>query len=252
MFLQVPSRSSEFAHPDVLIGLSILAYRYEGLRLQDLKRLVKQLKKDYSRQVGNKSERPACILFEQWKAMGRGRIMQERLRTAKNDAQDARDAAEDAAGGESKGDDSKGGADAGLYASEAAAAEAAAKAGLPLEANDKIQRVGLDVLTLPLFQPDDDSQLQRLSDLINSVPEAIEYYLRQHVFPDCMNFQTLKISACGHALGSEMLFGTRIGFSGTPSSLLPTDLGTCQYELGSDGKYVSKRAVEESSRREHH
>ena len=240
----MPSRSSEFAHPDVLIGLSILAYRYEGLRLQDLKRLVKQLKKDYSRQVGNKSERPACILFEQWKAMGRGRIMQERLRTAKNDAQDARDAAEGESKGESKGNDSKGdgskGAGAGLYASEAAAAEAAAKACLPLEANDKIQRVGLDVLTLPLFQPDDDSQLQRLSDLISGVPEAIEYYLRQHVFPDCMNFQTLKISACGHALGSEMLFGTRIGFSGTPSSLLPSDLGTCQYELGSDGKYVRR------------
>ena len=25
----VPSRSSEFAHPDVLIGLTVLAYRYE-------------------------------------------------------------------------------------------------------------------------------------------------------------------------------------------------------------------------------
>lgn len=31
----VPSRSSEFAHPDVVIGLSIAAYRYEGLRLMD-------------------------------------------------------------------------------------------------------------------------------------------------------------------------------------------------------------------------
>lgn len=28
----VPSRASEFAHPDVVIGLTILAYRYEGLR----------------------------------------------------------------------------------------------------------------------------------------------------------------------------------------------------------------------------
>ena len=26
----VPSRSSEFAHPDVAIGLTILAYRYEA------------------------------------------------------------------------------------------------------------------------------------------------------------------------------------------------------------------------------
>jgi hypothetical protein len=28
----VPSNASEFAHPDVIIGLTILAYRYEGLR----------------------------------------------------------------------------------------------------------------------------------------------------------------------------------------------------------------------------
>lgn len=26
----VPSRSSEFAHPDIIIGLTVLAYRYEG------------------------------------------------------------------------------------------------------------------------------------------------------------------------------------------------------------------------------
>ena len=44
----VPSQSSEFAHPDALIGLTILAYRYEGLRLSDLKRVITQLK-----QVGN-------------------------------------------------------------------------------------------------------------------------------------------------------------------------------------------------------
>lgn len=32
----VPSRASEWSHPDVLIGLGILAYRYEGLRMSDL------------------------------------------------------------------------------------------------------------------------------------------------------------------------------------------------------------------------
>ena len=35
-----------------------------------------------------------------------------------------------------------------------------------------------------------------------------------------------------------MLFGRRIGFSGTPSDLLPLDLGRCGYELGSDGKML--------------
>ena len=35
-----------------------------------------------------------------------------------------------------------------------------------------------------------------------------------------------------------MLFGRRIGFSGTPSDILPQELGGCQYERGSDGKVV--------------
>lgn len=47
----VPSRASEFAHPDVLIGLSILAYRYDGARQSDVLRLATQLKQDLSRQV---------------------------------------------------------------------------------------------------------------------------------------------------------------------------------------------------------
>merc|ERR1712072_160628 len=45
----VPSRSSEFAHPDVKIGLTVLSYRYSGLRRKDLQRVVTQLKQDYSR-----------------------------------------------------------------------------------------------------------------------------------------------------------------------------------------------------------
>eukprot|EP01029_Cantina_marsupialis_P025404 TRINITY_DN6726_c0_g3_i3.p1 TRINITY_DN6726_c0_g3~~TRINITY_DN6726_c0_g3_i3.p1 ORF type:complete len:891 (+),score=259.15 TRINITY_DN6726_c0_g3_i3:877-3549(+) len=45
-------------------------------------------------------------------------------------------------------------------------------------------------------------------------------------------------SACGMELGSNILFKHRIGFSGTPSNLLPMDLGQCEYEPGSDGRIV--------------
>ena len=34
----VPSRASEFAHPDVLIGLTVLAYRFDGMRETDVQR----------------------------------------------------------------------------------------------------------------------------------------------------------------------------------------------------------------------
>jgi hypothetical protein len=64
--LEVPSRSSEFAHPEVLIGLSILAYRYEGLRKDDMKKIVRALRDDMNAQAGPFSERPARVLFSEW------------------------------------------------------------------------------------------------------------------------------------------------------------------------------------------
>lgn len=182
----VPSQSSEFAHPDVVIGLSILAYRYEGLRESDLKRMVMQLKQDYSRQIGTRDERPASVLFNTW------------LKLARSE-------------------------------------------GLPGSNS---------ILPLSLFQPNDPKQLHALYQLTKKIPQVVHYYLRQHVFPSCMNFQELKVSACGHELGSNMLFCKRIGFSGTPSNLLPIDLGECMYEPGSDGKILnvltSKKVVSAS------
>lgn len=160
----VPSRSSEFAHPDILIGLSVLSYRYEGLRLQDVKRLILQLKQDFSRQVGPRKERPSCELFQAW------------VCNAEN------------------------------------------------------------IMPLPLFQPGDQKQLMNLHKHITYNADTIYYFLRQLVFPSCMNFQKLKLSACGHELGSSILFQKRIGFSGTPSNVLPMDLGVCHYEPQSDGK----------------
>lgn len=174
----VPSRSSEFAHPDVLIGLTILAYRYEGIRVSDLVRIVSQLKQDFSRQLGPRDQRPACALFREWVTSG-------------------------------------------LAAS--------------IEAGTTSASTGAGVLPLPLFQLRDAAQVARLHFLVAKLAGAVYYYVRQHVFPSCMNFQKLKISACGHELGSNALFAKRIGFSGTPSNLLPMDLGECFYEPRSDG-----------------
>ncbi|TMW68228.1 hypothetical protein Poli38472_007900 [Pythium oligandrum] len=174
----VPSRSSEFAHPDVLIGLTILAYRYEGIRVSDLVRIVSQLKQDFSRQLGPRDQRPACALFRGWVTTG----LEKALRESKSGS-----------------------------------------------------NVGGGVLPLPLFQLRDSSQVARLHYLVSKLAGVVYYYVRQHVFPTCMNFQKLKISACGHELGSNSLFAKRIGFSGTPSNLLPMDLGECYYEPRSDG-----------------
>jgi hypothetical protein len=140
-----------------------------------LRRLIQQLKQDYSRQVGPRDQRPASLLFNFW------------LSIAKQE-------------------------------------------GLP-GANA--------ILPLSLLQPNNPKQLNQLYTLLRQIPQVVHYYLRQHIFPACMNFQKLKISASGHELGSSLLFNKRIGFSGTPSNLLPIDLGECQYEPGSDGRIIN-------------
>ena len=167
----VPSRTSEFAHPDAVIGLSILAYRYDGLRLSDLHTTMTILKRDFTHQVGPREQRPASVVFDQWRSLGEH------------------------------------------HQSHA-------------------------ILPLSLFQPSDPKQMKALHMAISRLPDTIYHHLRLHVFPSCLNFQEIKISACGHELGSSILFKNRIGFSGTPSNLLPIDLGTCQYEPGSDGRVV--------------
>ena len=69
-------------------------------------------------------------------------------------------------------------------------------------------------------------------------PEVILHYLSTHVFPDVMQHQETKLMASGTDLGGEMLFNTRLGFSGTPSDLLPYELQPCMVEPGSDARMV--------------
>ena len=98
------------------------------------------------------------------------------------------------------------------------------------------------VLGLDLFQPEDAQQLGALAALLGGLPEVVHHYLRGFVFPEVCAFQRLKVSASGMDLGSDALFGTRIGFSGTPSNLLPLDLGDCTFEPGSEGKILTTLA----------
>jgi hypothetical protein len=90
-----------------------------------------------------------------------------------------------------------------------------------------------------LLQVSDKFQIKEIHRVLSRLPEVIYHYLCCHVFPKIMAFQEIKASACGHELGSSMLFGRRIGFSGTPSNLLPIDLGECFYEPGSDGNIIT-------------
>ena len=79
-------------------------------------------------------------------------------------------------------------------------------------------------LSLSLACPQTLFQLLTLGGL------PVRYYLETIVFPETTSHQQSKLSANGQDLGGGMLFGTRIGFSGTPSSLLPLELGECVYQ----------------------
>jgi hypothetical protein len=165
----VPSPASEFAHPDVLIGLTILAYRYESLRFTDFEEIVGKVQSAFGREMGKKTLRPSAVLYAQW----------------------VRDA---------------GGAVAGSYRDlTRSAAVDGADAGPTV------------VLPLDLLKRSNHNHMQPLFELLRRSASVIHYYLREFIFPEYMRYQTTKLSASGQDLGGSMLFGRRIGFSGTPS-----------------------------------
>lgn len=92
---------------------------------------------------------------------------------------------------------------------------------------------------LKFLQKSNKEQMEKLYELWRKEPMAIHYYLCKFIFPAHMRSQKLKISASGQSVGGDMLVGRRIGFSGTPSDLLPKELGKCDYETGDDGKMLS-------------
>jgi hypothetical protein len=204
-----PSPSAEFSLPEVQIGMSILAYQYEGLREHDIRIIVEKLKRDFKNENGPPQLRASWVLFESWKTRAKdkltGLMAQELV----------------AGDGGHKSD------------VEAAKMEEEKKAGLL----EKLSTVN-GLLPLELFQPYDDKQIVQLGDAIASLPIVSCYYMDQIVFPKTMKFRMNKLSASGMDLGSNMIFKRRLGFSGTPSNMLPRELQPCHFADGDDAAVV--------------
>lgn len=219
----VPSRASEFAHPDVLIGLTILAYRYEGLRQKDFYLLLRHLKECLDDEGGPFKDRPSYQKFEHW-ILTCGKAIRGSKKRAKQMQKRASKYTISA------------------RAASAASGEIRAK---PLPRTYKKSLFGkifeLDddlIWPLQLIDIQDREQFNVIYPLLRKLPHAVMYYLNDLIFPEVLAYQGLKLSACGQELGGDMIFGRKIGFSGTPSDILPLELGSCQYERGSDGKVV--------------
>eukprot|EP00301_Raphidiophrys_heterophryoidea_P026236 c9007_g1_i1.p1 GENE.c9007_g1_i1~~c9007_g1_i1.p1 ORF type:complete len:1470 (+),score=397.75 c9007_g1_i1:657-4412(+) len=92
---------------------------------------------------------------------------------------------------------------------------------------------------LQLIDIRDSAQATLLFSLLHTLPHVVQYHLDENVFPETMAFQKLKLSASGQEIGGDLLFKHRIGFSGTPSNLIPKEFGECVYEAGDDAKMLS-------------
>jgi len=209
----VPSRASEFAHPDILIGLSILAYRYEGLRKKDFFLVMRHLRESLDEQSGPFKNRPSCMLFEEW-ILNTGKIIRG---SKKRKSMVTR-------GNVRQGSTRM----SGIF-----------KRGRVLTLfNDVFSEDDETIWPLHLVDPQDREQFRILYPLLKRLPHVVMYYLNELIFPEALQHQGLKLATCGQELGGNILFGRRIGFSGTPSDILPQELGSCQYEKGSDGRVV--------------
>ena len=197
-----PSPSSEFAHPDATICLTLLAYQHEGLRLSDIESLVGAMQLQLRKEPGPLWRRAAFTTWQAWLEEARDRAAAASHQPAAHAAAAAREA-------ESPPH------------SEAAAAAAAWQAP-----------------PLHLLQQDDQHDMQRLCQLLRTSGSMIRYYVLHLVLPRVMDHCSYKLSACGQELSSPELFHSRLGFSGTPGTTLPRQLGLSVWEAGSEGRMI--------------
>jgi hypothetical protein len=197
----IPSRASQFSHPDIVIGLTIQAYRYEGMRFTDFENVLQALREQLDSEFGPFFKRPSALRYKAWVEEAGGKVRGPRE-------------GEDIAGGESEGE---------FYKAP-------------------VGRIGArgsdDIWPLHLLDLKDDQHMSVTYNLLHRLPSVIQYYLDTFVFPLTMEHHHDKVSASGQDLGGDMLFGKRVGFSGTPSDLLPEELGQCQYDEGVDGQII--------------
>jgi hypothetical protein len=204
----VPSANSEFSHPDVLIMLSIAAYMYEGLRKEDFEQFLRLNVSMVAREMGKITERPSNVRWQLWVRLAGGRVRGHQKKH-----------------GITEGD----------------------TRFLPNRLHPSFSEkgpVGMDVDILnrvwPLHLIDckDREQFEFLFSLMHRLPQIVEWYLTHIVFPVTMRFQLQKLSSSGQELGGDLVFAHRLGFSGTPSNLLPIEFGHCRFEEGDDGRIL--------------
>eukprot|EP01043_Picozoa_sp_COSAG02_P094428 COSAG02_NODE_30865_length_543_cov_1.997748_1_plen_180_part_11 len=162
----VPTRASEFSHPDVVIGLTILAYRYEGMRNTDFMSKLKGLREEMQDQYGPYNQREANLRFQEFVEQAGGRVRGTKLMEDENEQTNA---------------------------------NALAKKVEPIAEFDGIW-------PLHLLDLDDPEQVDVVYRMLGHLPHFIFSYLDEEIFPETMQFQELKLASNGQELGGDLLF----------------------------------------------
>ena len=180
-----PAPASEFAHPDIMIGLSVIAYRIEYLRLEDMHDIIKILQVKFRQEVAYpKRKRPTYLLYADWV---------------------------DGVPGASICDTGS------------------------CNFLVKEKRVPpLDVL-----KPSNEEEMGLVFEILKSSSAVIDYFMDNILFPKFMKFQKVKLHASAQEIGSQVMFKNRLGFSGTPSNVIPKLLGDCEFEPGSQARIIA-------------
>merc|ERR1740123_28164 len=201
-----PSAQSEFQHPDVLIGFTILAYRLHGMRRSDLHTLIRSLQADM------RSE--STLRFH------RRRACKEYVTAVLKAGRTVRGFTED-----------------GRWTEDLTRKEQTRR----LNNSGNVLPKGEFMETLwPLEVVDlqDDDQMDVLYGVLRKSPPAIQLLLDQSIFTPSKNIISCSMSqltASGQDLAGPQLCGFCLGFSGTPNNLLPRVMGECMFEAGDDG-----------------
>jgi hypothetical protein len=182
-----------------------MAYRYSGLRDNDFNDLIDSLTTDFSHEIGPARERPSSLRYESWVAAAGGKV-----RGVVQQKADIPNAAVDIAAAPVVNPD-----------------------------KPKVEDGDMEVVQLKFLQKSNAEQMAKLRNLWILEPLVLHYYLNKFIFPEHMRTQRSKLSASGQSVGGDMLVKRRVGFSGTPSDLLPREMGACEYETGDDGKMLT-------------
>ena len=221
----LPSQSSEFAHPDVVIGLTILAFRYEGLRETDYTEIMREIHATVEKEVGRFTQRKTNIMFTKWVQASGGKLLQSYNYGGSTEVKKSkREKLEDE--------------EVGMQPTESMVLTGEDEGDSVQKQPAMKEEESIQVLPLKLMKQANQEETKKLYKLFRRTAEVIHWYLCESVFPEFMRHQNSKLSASGQELGGDVVFQRRIGFSGTPSDLLPAEMGRCGYEVGTDGQLI--------------